>query len=63
MKRRKRIALVAEKVFFYGHIEGEQHKAWLVDQTLKVLLGGKGYKAFVKDFEKDFERWNVGIPP
>lgn len=63
MKRRDRIALVAEKAALYGDVDGEQSKMWVIDQMLTVLLGAKGYKAFVKSYEEDFKRWEVGIPP
>lgn len=63
MKRRERISSVVENIYLYGSVDGEHHKAWLIDQTVQILLGAKGYKAFVKEYEEDSDEWDVGIPP
>lgn len=51
----------------YGGIGGDHHKAWVIDQMVRVL-SGKYYKSFVKsacageDGPNTYE-WNEGIAP
>lgn len=51
----------------YGACDGEHHKAWVIDQMLRALLG-KSYCKTIKDWcngengPKTYE-WDVGIPP
>lgn len=53
--------------FDYGGYDGAHHKAWTIDQMLRVLLGDK-YDKFVAEYEngedgpKTFE-WDCGIAP
>ena len=51
----------------YGGIDGDHHKAWVIDQMVRVLAGDD-YEDFVKescdgeDGPNTYE-WNVGIAP
>lgn len=42
----------------YGPIDGGHHKAWVIDQMLRVLMG-EDYDFFVA--ENDY--WDTGIAP
>lgn len=51
----------------YGGIDGDHHKAWVIDQMCRALLGDK-YEAFVADAKAGEDGpetydWNVGIAP
>ncbi|WP_104565831.1 hypothetical protein [Ralstonia mannitolilytica] len=51
----------------FGGIDGEHHKAWVIDQMCRALLGDE-YDAFVaevKDGEEgpDAYDWDVGVAP
>lgn len=47
----------------YGAIDGDHHKAWVIDQILRKLLGLKEYKKTINDWEEEDDEWQVGIPP
>lgn len=51
----------------YGGIDGDHHKAWVIDQMVRILTG-EFYEAWVKaakDGEDGSETydWDEGIPP
>ena len=47
----------------YGQIDGAHHKAWVIDQMVRSILGDS-YEAFVADYENDGEyEWDKGIAP
>lgn len=51
----------------YGGIDGDHHKAWVIDQVTRALTGD-GYEAFVADAKSGEDGpetydWNVGIAP
>jgi hypothetical protein len=47
----------------YGQIEGDHHRAWVIDQMVRALLAS-GYDEFVKNYTKDGSyTWDVGIAP
>lgn len=51
----------------YGGIGGEHHKAWVIDQVARALLGD-GYEDWVAEWESgqdgpDTYAWDVGIAP
>lgn len=51
----------------YGGVSGDHHKAWVIDQMVRVLAG-ESYEIFVamaKDGEEgaDTYAWNEGIAP
>lgn len=51
----------------YGGSDGAMHKAWVIDQMVRILAG-KDYKQIVidacngEDGPETYE-WDVGIPP
>jgi hypothetical protein len=51
----------------YGGIDGSHHKAWIIDQIVRVLLGD-GYDKWVasacdgEDGPETYE-WDEGTPP
>ena len=51
----------------YGSIDGDHHKAWVIDQMVRILAGDN-YEQIVKDacdgkYGPDTYNWEVGIPP
>jgi hypothetical protein len=62
-----RITLAVELAFEYGDFD-DRHKAWVIDQMLRVLLGD-GYAARVEvecsdeDGGPDTFVWNTGVAP
>lgn len=51
----------------YGGIEGDHHKAWVIDQMVQALAGD-GYDAIVADAKSGEDGpntydWDVGTPP
>ena len=56
--------LVGEKIIQYGMIDGARHKQWLLDQTLRILLGD-GYQEIIDEMNsnEEFEPWDEGIAP
>lgn len=63
----KRIAKAVALAIRYGGIDGAHHKAWVIDQMLRILLGGKYEQAIREscageDGPNTYEH-DVGIPP
>ena len=53
-----------EIAYRYGQIDGDHHKAWVIDQMVREILGEKEYEKFVKDYEAGGEyEWDKGIAP
>ncbi len=52
-----------------GQYDGDHHKAWVIDQILREVLGEETYNAFVEGYEEVDEdgwavyTWDVGIAP
>jgi len=51
----------------YGGIDGDHHKAWVIDQMVRALTGER-YAAFVATAKQGEDgpetySWNVGIAP
>jgi hypothetical protein len=47
----------------YGQIDGAHHKAWVIDQMVRILAGGD-YDRLIKEYESDGEyEWDTGITP
>lgn len=51
----------------YGGIDGDHHKAWVIDQVVRTLTGDK-YEQWVKDAKNGEEGpntydWDEGIAP
>lgn len=52
----------------YGGIDGEHHKTWVIDQTVRLLVGPKYYPEWVThhcngEDGPDSYDWNEGIAP
>lgn len=56
-----------EVIHRYGGIEGDHHRAWVIDQTVRTLTGDE-YEKWVaehcdgEDGPNTYD-WDVGIPP
>jgi len=59
-------------IYSYGQIGGDHHKAWVLDQVMRIIKGDK-YKEWVHEYEhtdnqgkscdeKEYE-WYIGIAP
>jgi hypothetical protein len=56
-----------ELIFEYGQIDGAHHKAWVIDQVVRILCG-KEYEKEIADYKNgedgaDTYEWNIGIAP
>lgn len=63
----KQIEKVLDLIFEYGQIDGGHHKAWVIDQIVKILTKDK-YDEWVKNYVYDEETgdtysWDKGIAP
>ena len=55
----KAIAVILD----YAQIDGSHHKAWVLDQTLRILLGDK-YEEIIEKYKDDGQYdWDCGIAP
>lgn len=62
-----RINKALDTIFRYGQIDGDHHKAWVIDQVVRKLLG-PNYDTFVYEYEHDVDTgeeygWFEGIAP
>ena len=62
-----RIARAIELAVRYGGIDGDHHKAWVIDQMVRVLAGDR-YERIVTDAKAGEDgpntyEWNEGIAP
>lgn len=62
-----RVELATGLALEYGQTDGEHHKAWVIDQMLRVLTGGR-YGEVVADYRDgedgpDTYEWDEGIAP
>lgn len=67
MKNKDVMDLAIEMAVRYGGIDGAHHKAWVIDQMVRILAGSD-YAQVVKDAcdgedGPDTYEWNVGIAP
>lgn len=58
---------VLNVIFQYGQIDGAHHKAWVIDQIVRILQG-KEYTDWVYNYEHDEQTgdtytWDTGIAP
>jgi hypothetical protein len=66
-KRKEAIDKALELARKYGGIDGDHHKAWVIDQMVRALTG-PGYEKFVAGAKAgedgpDTYEWNEGIAP
>lgn len=65
----ERIEMALGVAFSYSQIDGAHHKAWIIDQMVRALLGIEKYDDWVKEYEKNDEdeddpyEWDKGIAP
>ena len=62
-----KIAAAIDLAIQYGQCEGERHKAWVIDQMVR-MLAGESYEQVVKDATNgedgpETNDWDVGMPP
>lgn len=63
----KQIEEVLNLIFEFGQIDGDHHKAWVIDQIVKILTKDK-YDEWVRNYVYDEETgdtysWYKGIAP
>lgn len=64
----KRIAKAVRIAVRYGGIDGDHHKAWVIDQMCRAMLSAAAYRRMVKDAcagedGPNTYSWEVGTPP
>lgn len=62
-----RIDLAVDVAFEFGQIDGDHHKAWTIDQMVRVLAGER-YAALIEEYRDgvdgpDTYTWDEGIAP
>lgn len=62
-----RVQKALEVAFEYSQFDGSNHKAWAIDQMVRVLTG-KDYKSWVANYEFDEKNqeeyeWDTGTAP
>lgn len=68
MKKRTpkaRIDKALRLAYRYSQIDGGHHKAWVIDQIVRALLGN-GYATWVSEYRgtgRDTYTWDEGIAP
>jgi hypothetical protein len=67
MTSEERIKKAIEIALRYGCIDGCHHKAWAIDQMVR-LLAGEQYEKIVTDFQQGEDgpntyEWDEGTPP
>lgn len=59
----KRVGNAVSVIYDFGGIEGDHHRCWVIDQTLRALLEDQ-YEAFIAWYERDGDySWETGIAP
>lgn len=64
-----RIKEALEIAWSYAQVDGAHHKAWVIDQMVRVLCGGeKEYIEWIKAYEtpvssEEYYEWDSGIAP
>lgn len=61
----KRIKAALSLAWKYGQIDGDWHKAWVIDRMVRALCGSEEeYKKWVDEYTEDGEyEWDTGIAP
>lgn len=67
MNQSKRIRNALIIIAEYAGIDGDHHKAWVIDQVARILAGDD-YTQFVSDVRSGADGpntydWDVGVPP
>ncbi len=68
----ERIKTALQIIERYGKAEGQRHKAWVMDQVVRALLGQEeAYNKWVLDMRSDWDEvfevydyhWDTGVSP
>ena len=64
----EKITKAVELISEYGGIDGGHHKQWVLDQTMRILLGEDTYPKWVAAYENGEDgpetyEWDTGIAP
>ena len=54
-----RILAAVKKAIDFGWVDGDWHKAWVIDQMVRELLGPEGYQKL----RAQISDWSEGDPP
>ena len=61
MSKQEKIDTAVDIMGEFGQVEGDQHKAWVIDQVMRALLG-KHYEGWVCSYIEAFDTdWEIGI--
>jgi len=50
MSNKKKITAALEVIYSYGQSDGDHHKAWVIDQVVRILTAS-GYDKWVADYK------------
>ena len=65
----RKISAALDTAMRYGQIDGDHHKAWVIDQMVRELLGcQEKYVIWVEEYERGEDgpqtyEWDSGIAP
>lgn len=68
MEHEQRVTVALKIAYQYGQIDGAHHKAWVLDQMVRVLCGSEAeYNDWVRLYQEGEDgpetyEWDVGIP-
>ncbi len=66
MTAQEKINDALDIAFQFGQIEGDHHRAWVIDQMVHVLCGtDEAYQKWVKEYKGPNSEytWDTGIAP
>ena len=64
----ERVQLALELLAEHGQTDGDHHKAWVIDQTVRILAGDR-YEHFIAEYRSEdgdgepIYTWDEGIAP
>lgn len=60
----ERVETAVRTLYEYDWVDGDHHKAWVLDQVMRNLLGSQ-YEGFVRDYNRavGYSDWETGIAP
>lgn len=64
----ERVQLALELLAEHGQTDGDHHKAWVIDQTVRILTGDR-YEHFIAEYRSEdgdgepIYTWDEGIAP
>jgi len=63
MQEHSRINKALGILIRFGGISESHHQAWVIDQTMRALMGDDGYARWVQDCGADGYDVDVGVAP